>query len=189
MWRFSFFFTPISQNVVISKLFFFASWKCGDLVFLKTYFSKCGDFKTFFFPLLEMWRFSFFLHTYFSKCGDFKTLFFPLLEMWRFSFFFGNLIYKYKLCVCLSVCVSHDNPESGIATQNGSERLKQQFPTASPNLGVGALKQQFPSVRHERFYIYKIAEGLHPNGVGSLQLLQLTKWSFLAGGAFQYKEK
>jgi hypothetical protein len=25
-----------------------------------------------------------------SKCGDFKTLFFPLLEMWRFRFFFGN---------------------------------------------------------------------------------------------------
>jgi hypothetical protein len=71
--------------------------------------------------------------------------------------------------------VSHDIPESGIATQNGSGRLKQQFPTASPNLGVGALKQQFPSVRHERFFIYKIAEGLHPNGGGSLQLLQLTK--------------
>jgi hypothetical protein len=25
-----------------------------------------------------------------SKCGGFKTLFFPLLEMWRFSFFLGN---------------------------------------------------------------------------------------------------
>jgi hypothetical protein len=24
------------------------------------------------------------------RCGDFKTLFFPLLEMWQFSFFFGN---------------------------------------------------------------------------------------------------
>jgi hypothetical protein len=73
------------------------------------------------------------------------------------------------------VRLSHNIPESGIATQNGSGRLKQQFPTASPNLRVGALKQQFPSVRHERFFIYKIVEGLHPNGGGSLQLLQLTK--------------
>jgi hypothetical protein len=87
------------------------------------------------------------------------------------------ILYLNTNCVsiCLSVCVSHDIPKSGIATQNGFGRLKQQFPTASPNLGVGALKQHFPSVRHERFFIYNIAEGLQPNGGGSLQLLQLTK--------------
>jgi hypothetical protein len=32
---------PISQNVAISKLFFFPSWKCGDLNFFFGNFSKC----------------------------------------------------------------------------------------------------------------------------------------------------
>jgi hypothetical protein len=37
--------TPVffsSQNVAISKLFFFPSWKCGDLVFFLENFPKCS---------------------------------------------------------------------------------------------------------------------------------------------------
>jgi hypothetical protein len=41
--------------------------------------------------------------------------------------------------------VSHNVPKFGIATQNGYGILKHQFPTAFPNLRVGALKQQFPT--------------------------------------------
>ncbi len=91
---------------------FFPSWKCGDLVFFLTYFSKCGDFKTLFFPLLEMWRFSFFFLTYFSKCGDFKTLFFPLLEMRRISFFFGI----FSKCSLHHVCF-HGGLFNGFSSQ------------------------------------------------------------------------
>jgi hypothetical protein len=69
-----------------------------------------------------------------------------------------NCIVDYKHGVC--PCVSHNVPKFGIATQTGSGRLKHQFPTAFPNLRVGALKQQFPAVspdlrggRHEKFFI------------------------------------
>jgi hypothetical protein len=46
---------PISQNVAISKLFFFPSWKCGDFVFFFlenfqnarfTMYVFMGDFST-----------------------------------------------------------------------------------------------------------------------------------------------
>ncbi len=83
-----FFFLPISQNVAISKLFFFPSWKCGDLVCFFTYFSKCGDFKTLLFPFLEMWRFSFFLKPISQNVTISKLFFFPSWKCGDLVFFF-----------------------------------------------------------------------------------------------------
>jgi hypothetical protein len=62
----------------------------------------------------------------------------------------------------------------------------QYLDSIGPKIRVSLLEQAFPCIKHERFFLVQMAEGLH---VISGRLLPLKNESSVHGGAFKYKAK